>query len=485
MKNHALILFLVSLLLFTFTACQDNDTNQKPAPEITTKTNNHKHFQTMLETFPALKLPFQKEVNAQNWTDELGPTLTDSTFIIQYLDPHFFADEERTYGYHQPAKLPLSENYEALIIPFGWNAGSDFLLHTYRADGSLIDTFMFATLKGDMYRMESHIDQSGVIRRAKVSLLYDERKGTFYDVYPLVTYYQLKEDGQIERISAPYGTADDWVGRWQLASPYPGVHGNLSIEPQQVDQFRFDVSLTVEPSMRTRDFSSEAKVDNDVAQAQSDRCPLQFKLDNNRIQLKGACQDDAMANFTGIYLKYPDYREKYLQEDPDNSFASCIAYKLIDDSYQVITLPEQVQLWMECPSLLRLSFDWRYLIGHDAEHLNAYEFQTQKIIPILALADNSDGLSNLIWSPNGEKAAFVEVNQDDFPERTRLHIIDFSQRQPRYVRHFDLKINFSCASICFSTAWSDYSWKDDQTIVYGTYEAIPYDQEGVKEEVKL
>lgn len=87
---------------------------------------------------------------------------------------------------------------------------------------------------------------------------------------------------------------------------------------------------------------------------------------------------------------------------------------------------------------------------------------------LLVLPKERDGISGALLSPKGDKLAFVDVNQSDYPRRTKLYVINLEEVETKAAT-FDLPINYMCGSSCYVHAGEDFLFTDNNTIQYAVY----------------
>lgn len=169
-------------------------------------------------------------------------------------------------------------------------------------------------------------------------------------------------------------------------------------------------------------------------------------------------------------------------------YASCITYELQYDNGDSLIIPKELENAMDCPVVLSLAPDNSSIIYEKHGEIISYSFDTHEFFTIATLDADIDGVSNIFWSPSGERLGFVTIKQESYPETTQLHVIsrlltseslssEESIKNP-YEEHetYDIKVRFSCGSICTTSVGDDIWFSDDTTINYYTYLNDPYEE---------
>ncbi|OJJ23120.1 hypothetical protein BKI52_01855 [marine bacterium AO1-C] len=173
------------------------------------------------------------------------------------------------------------------------------------------------------------------------------------------------------------------------------------------------------------------------------------------------------------------YRYIYLSETPLQYPLNVVAqglqvnreiYGVVDEKYEEIDLPQKIKESLKLsfirpqvtPNPLELIYS-----GSDSKSdsflIKTYEVDTQKEKVLIKLPAERDGISSIIWSPNEQLFAFVDVDQDGYKMGTKLYVYHLESGK---VSLFDAPINFMCGASCYVHAGEDFLFKDDKTITY-------------------
>lgn len=108
--------------------------------------------------------------------------------------------------------------------------------------------------------------------------------------------------------------------------------------------------------------------------------------------------------------------------------------------------------------------------------IKTYQIDTQKEEILLKLPGKRDGISAIIWSPDKQSLAFVDVNQQGYKMGTKLYML---QLKTGKLSTFDAPINFVCGSSCYVREGKDFWFKDDTTIQYKTHRLANQNEETI------
>lgn len=177
--------------------------------------------------------------------------------------------------------------------------------------------------------------------------------------------------------------------------------------------------------------------------------------------------------------KWVFYRYLYLYkipfEQPLNIIvkgfsASSTAYGVVNDNNEEVALPqkikEKVVFSFLPPDVIPGT---KKIVFSDTQSdttaflIKTYETDTKKEEILLRLPGKRDGISPIIWSPDKQSFAFVDVNQQDYKVGTKLYVF---QLETGKLSTFDAPINFVCGASCYVQAQEDFWFKDDTTIQY-------------------
>ena len=168
---------------------------------------------------------------------------------------------------------------------------------------------------------------------------------------------------------------------------------------------------------------------------------------------------------------YP-YMEYTLDEAPGDkySWGSCFYYQLNDFGGQKVALPEEVEASLDCPALVNISSNKRYLLYTNDYELKIYDFETESIHSLMSFYETNEGV-NCIWSPNSERLACVAVNQQTYDSLTKIFVLDIEDGEMTNKRQYNETVNFVCGSIC-SPSQDDIWFGSDDILNYLGHEMI-------------
>lgn len=167
-----------------------------------------------------------------------------------------------------------------------------------------------------------------------------------------------------------------------------------------------------------------------------------------------------------IVEKEPEKKVKRFIRARDTSDVLCTIFGIYNQENQPVEVPKEVEKALECPIINSISPDSRYLLISDGNRIKLLDFTTQKVNTLLSLLENGDGSSNGLWSSDGTKVAFVNVNQEEYAERTMLFVLTINNGQMIKKQKFRNAIHMTCGSYCFSSEGEDFWFIDTETIGY-------------------
>jgi len=166
-----------------------------------------------------------------------------------------------------------------------------------------------------------------------------------------------------------------------------------------------------------------------------------------------------------FYSNKTNAQQKY-QLVETGSEASCFYYKVADENGKWIKMPAEIDSALSCPSgLLGISPDSKYLI-YVWSDLQLYDFTTKKKSVLLNMDEPSEGFSNICWSPNETKMMFVNIDQNTFVGGGRIHVIEIDNDKLCKHQYFDVPVNYTCGSSCFSESGIDFWFNNNVLISY-------------------
>jgi len=127
-----------------------------------------------------------------------------------------------------------------------------------------------------------------------------------------------------------------------------------------------------------------------------------------------------------------------------------------------------------------LTPDEDYLLHFSREPygLSAYNILDGSTSSLMTFFENTYDVSSFMWSPNGEKLAFIAFNES-YRHGTKIFVLDIFMGEIDKKQKFDVPIDYSCANICFPVLkdskgeWINdtdaFKWTNDSTIQYPSY----------------
>jgi WD40 repeat protein len=173
--------------------------------------------------------------------------------------------------------------------------------------------------------------------------------------------------------------------------------------------------------------------------------------------------------FTVLFILLPNIcvkAQKKINIVETGSYASCFVYQLQDEKGNKIKVPSVIDSALNCPSgLISVSPDSKYFVFfHDA--LKIYDFSSKKITVLFDIPENSDGFSDVCWSPDGSKFIFINVNQQLYQGGCKIFVVVLNQGKFEKKYTFEAPVNYVCGSFCTSAAGYDFWFKNNQEISY-------------------
>lgn len=162
-----------------------------------------------------------------------------------------------------------------------------------------------------------------------------------------------------------------------------------------------------------------------------------------------------------------------------DSYASTFVLELRNGDGTAVEVPQPLERALIGPSgVLSFSPDSTMLVFGNPDTIWIYEPSSGALRTIFTSDTLYEGSSNAIWTSDASRLAFVLVDQELLPLRTRLVVVDLVQ--PPVVSAFDLKIRFYVASRAGSDAGHDFWFAAPDTIGYYTWVVTNYDGDSAK-----
>jgi hypothetical protein len=447
------------------------------------------YLEKMAAGLPKARLPMRLDFHPDKVSPP-GDIPADSLFVAVFLDPGYYDYLNPQYAYHRPMLAGKEAGYTALLVPFSHSAGHDMRLYTFSGAGDPIDSLTVASVSGYRYYRSARIEKDMSVELRTAGLLPGASKGNVTEGFVRKVNYRVLENGKIEQVNQIL--PDDWAGAWQLTDERPSRESTLRIEPAGAGFVQFRISMTWREETRTQEISGKASIEGTGAAYQRGDCLLFFELAKGELVKvrhfnPGGCDGTGGMDFSGQYFKNlvgPEVDRnrplavKKLVEDPDRSMASCIAYKVVNEEGVEVSMPQQFRSLLECPVLVSLSPDGRYLVVNDGMAVRMLDFLDSRTTELMVAHNDSEGMSPALWSPDGSAFAFFDINQSRYEGGTKLFAFVIKDGRIDYKYDRELKANRVCAAICTVNAGRDFWFEGNQVIAYRTFNKEPFDMEG-------
>lgn len=99
---------------------------------------------------------------------------------------------------------------------------------------------------------------------------------------------------------------------------------------------------------------------------------------------------------------------------------------------------------------------------------------------LMTFLDSTDDLSNFIWSPSGEKLAFIAFNEETYRHGTKIFVLSLFMGNLEDKKVYNVYVTYSCGSNCFAVLkdnednWINdkdaFKWIDENTIQYPSFD---------------
>ncbi len=142
-------------------------------------------------------------------------------------------------------------------------------------------------------------------------------------------------------------------------------------------------------------------------------------------------------------------------------------YQVIDSHGNQITLPETVQKAAVSPYIFSISPMNDFLIFNFDYKIMNWEIGSKETETLVTLFSDSDGLSDIAYSNDGKKMAFVNINQNRYPKLCKLFVLHLLDGHMVKKLKYDVPAFFICGSRCFA---ENVFFLNDTTIRYKIHE---------------
>lgn len=160
----------------------------------------------------------------------------------------------------------------------------------------------------------------------------------------------------------------------------------------------------------------------------------------------------------------------------------CAVFQLIDKNNRLVPVPPKVGAAMECAGHLSLSPNGRYLVFEDSAQSNlcVLDFNTGSVKTLLKYTETLEGISKPLWSKSGNSLAVVAINQEEYPENTRVFVYRPSGDEWP-VRAFPVKVRYECeGDVCTAIPGVDFYFENDKALIYRTYKQELDERQGIR-----
>ena len=160
-------------------------------------------FNEKIANYTHIKLPQNFDPNKEpNYREEVF--MTDSLFIINFIDKHQFDEDagDRTYGYYEGTIIFENENSIGILYLFGFSVGYEYRLYTYsKEEPQIIDSLKISEFASDYSRTYGKISDNLTIWRKTDFLDWDETTEKDFVKKSIEETFRINEQGIIQRTS--------------------------------------------------------------------------------------------------------------------------------------------------------------------------------------------------------------------------------------------------------------------------------------------
>lgn len=104
--------------------------------------------------------------------------------------------------------------------------------------------------------------------------------------------------------------------------------------------------------------------------------------------------------------------------------------------------------------------------------LYSYNFESEKIEKLMSFYQDSDGINQFTWSPDGTQLAFYVINQMsvNYPTRSKIFVLDLDENGVLLGKKvFEVYVSYNCGDNRCSEPNDYFQWLDDKTLQYQTW----------------
>ncbi len=149
-------------------------------------------------------------------------------------------------------------------------------------------------------------------------------------------------------------------------------------------------------------------------------------------------------------------------------------YVIIDNKGNQLQLPEEIQKALFSPTLYDITPDNKYLIYscyNKNIEIKSYNFESGNTEYLMSLYKDNDGTSGIIWNETGDKMAFVNVNQEEYPQMCKIFVLEIKDGSVIDKQKFDAPVFFHCGASCYPEM-QHFKFINNKTIQYKRHEMI-------------
>lgn len=201
--------------------------------------------------------------------------------------------------------------------------------------------------------------------------------------------------------------------------------------------------------------------------------------ENDILEKRKVCY---ISTFTGIYdecaTSYTYYKYKDGRTETDQLDA--VIPPAIQDAFNPLFKPyaSNIGPW----TLMTPDEDYllyKLYMDGKAKALMSYNILDGSSEELMTFLGSTYGVYNFVWSPNGEKLAFIAFNET-YRHGTKIFVLSIFMGSIDEKKGYDVPVDFSCASDCFAVLkdnegnWINdtdaFKWIDENTIQYPSYD---------------
>lgn len=149
-------------------------------------------------------------------------------------------------------------------------------------------------------------------------------------------------------------------------------------------------------------------------------------------------------------------------------------YIIIDKEGKPIQLPLEIEKALISPTLCDITPSNKFLIYSSYQkniNIKSYNFEKGEINFLMSLYKDLDGTSGIIWDETGNKMAFVNINQEEYPQMCKIFVLEIKEGSLVDKQKFDAPVFFHCGASCYPEM-QHFKFINNKTIQYKRHEMI-------------